>query len=896
MATPQVVPPAAGLAQTSSPDIASPVKASATEKRAASLRVRRPPKRLLSPPAPAPSRTTTTRARATPSSASPQLATAAHSPTPSPTPTPIPAKERSAKASPSKSATAAAARATAAAASAASPPSRLATVATANANAAASGSKAKSAAAAAQSGSLKGQAPPSSDPAEQHEVEATGVGKRKRKPSTMIRPPATITTAPQPSAATIAARAKAYQLPGEHASSAAPAPASSPPASALLAAKPKIKVRHSTGSTDSTTPRNTASALAPYSSSSGYESDGGKMPLSHSQPDGDIEREATSFADFDAIEAPPLIFQRSGKVAFRRPLGLGRSAARTCASGTHSVSAARSTSQSHPRKRNAYVSPRKVGHHRTKSLPSLASGPAVVVPSLKRSSADVEADRYAASSALSLDAGAYEDGEDEDDEEEEDDDEEEDFHRAMLDGDFDALDEWPSTRSSSDVDTPATTPRSPQSACEPLTAEAQRPIKKEDTPSTSEPGSDAAQDVCDAVFSHALAPSSRRVKSHAGLLTLSLPYDEASSTSASSHSPMADLRRDAFSPSPFATPTSRREARRSHVLSSLEQGEANVAGLTRAISVTPRGEEDQRSTSPPMSPTHAFLSLAAVSKGTGLPGTTSMVSSPFLAAVRRSALSRAGSPDTVPAFSLPAAVHAGNELTAHASGDATLTADKDLGTDAFSTASLDSPLAASEGRYSREQSSLASSDGLEEDNSSPITVYSPAPDMSTECEADDPVFGLPEAMGLDDIDVAYGGSGQAPSVLLPALGKNNIELFDDGEQQASDVTAEEVTTASMPRSAKGGAKRKVASKEDPEDRDRDGERTSPSPRQRRCVTRTGIDVPTKIATPTRATARSPTMVRGSLPSAEGKRTTRTQATASSPTAARSTRKRSTATK
>lgn len=124
-------------------------------------------------------------------------------------------------------------------------------------------------------------------------------------------------------------------------------------------------------------------------------------------------------------------------------------------------------------------------------------------------------------------------------------DDEDDFHVAMLDGgDFDGSDtdlrtaDTPSikdggraSKSSDDSDTdytPATTPQSPRSTCD---GPEQRSNAEQDD-------NDSKAGVRDAVFSHALETSSRRPHTHAGALTLSLPFDEA--MQANEDDPVAD--------------------------------------------------------------------------------------------------------------------------------------------------------------------------------------------------------------------------------------------------------------------------------------------------------------------------------------------------------------------
>ena len=126
---------------------------------------------------------------------------------------------------------------------------------------------------------------------------------------------------------------------------------------------------------------------------------------------------------------------------------------------------------------------------------------------------------------------------------------EDDFHQAMLDCDFDIFDSqkieetsssWPSSarRSAEAEDTPATTPRSPQSGCDLPTPGSPRYRKDEASVSTSNAISSSSStdkkesgssfgSCHDAVFAHALPTTlvgADRPYQHAGSLTLSLPY------------------------------------------------------------------------------------------------------------------------------------------------------------------------------------------------------------------------------------------------------------------------------------------------------------------------------------------------------------------------------------
>lgn len=113
---------------------------------------------------------------------------------------------------------------------------------------------------------------------------------------------------------------------------------------------------------------------------------------------------------------------------------------------------------------------------------------------------------------------------------------EDDFHVAMLKGDdfvethyrtaasLSSKDSHHDSKSGDDSDaedTPATTPRSPQSICE-------LPERRWSTGADEDDKEVVRSAARDAVFAHALESSSHRPHTHAGALTLSLPYQEVS--------------------------------------------------------------------------------------------------------------------------------------------------------------------------------------------------------------------------------------------------------------------------------------------------------------------------------------------------------------------------------
>lgn len=629
---------------------------------------------------------------------------------------------------------------------------------------------------------------------ENSDVAASSSSKRKRKPSTMTRPPETITShvgsssSPPPASA-----AKAPTQPDS--SLTQPAPTSLAAKSTAPATKVRLSLNgvRSTAQTKAKALRDSqanarrksvaASAIKTADEMAGYDSDGGQSAGGAIQlarhRDGQAETEAESEAiaeDDRAIEAPPFIFQHR----HLQPSAIRRGSSGVAAGGMRSSSliAKNLTSSSSSASRKS--------HSRTKSMPSIGGLPGLdCLPPAKRSFVDVHGRGDLHSEAETSDG------------------EEDDFHRAMLDGDFDSFDEWShrpysgsAAGAATDVDTPATTPRSPQSVCEPASVvDADKAMKKSASVESSEsshpisrevevklpPSSSSASALRDEVFSHALPPSSRRVKTHAGLLTLSLPYDEhtptivttQASTSTSHGHGVDSSNKDGASLSHlrFSTPSLERRASRGKVAQVVAQ------------STEARSDEQQRSfrdldtTSPPLSPTHTLLAFSAAPKTSGAlySGTVSMTASPFLSAVSHAPLSTlgltsAGGPSRgtspVPVFNLTAAPH-DDQVDADAPDASPASTHRDLpDVSPFpSRASRTGSSIAEEeeersevGEGNSPQQDLLQHDGFaavarmpeHEEDSGPSSPLDPL---------EEPVFGLPETMDLDDIDAAYGGCG-----------------------------------------------------------------------------------------------------------------------------------------
>ncbi|CAO1631425.1 unnamed protein product [Jaminaea pallidilutea] len=641
---------------------------------------------------------------------------------------------------------------------------------------------------------------------EDAEVAASNSSKRKRKPSTMTRPPETITShvgsssSPPPASA-----AKASTQPDTLTQ---PAPTSLAAKSNAPATKVRLSLNGVRGGGQSKAKalrdsqanvrRKSVAASAIKTATdgmAGYDSDGGQSAgvathlARHRDGQAETEAESEAIAEDDrAIEAPPFIFQHR----HLQPSAMRRGSSGVAAGGMRSSSLiAKNLSSSTSRK----------SHSRTKSMPSIGGLPRLdCLPPAKRSFVDVHGRGDLHSEAETSDG------------------EEDDFHRAMLDGDFDSFDEWSqhpysgsAAGATTDVDTPATTPRSPQSVCEPASlVDADKTMKKsasvessESTHSTSKeveaklpPSSSSASALRDEVFSHALPPSSRRVKTHAGLLTLSLPYDEhtptivttQASTSTSHGHGVDSSNKDGASLSHlrFSTPSLERRASRGRVAQVVAQ------------SAEARSDEQQRSfrdldtTSPPLSPTHTLLAFSAAPKTSGplYSGTVSMTASPFLSAVSHAPLSTlgltsAGGPSRgtspVPVFNLTAAPHDDQADTdaPDASPASTHRDLPDVSPFPSRASRTGSSIAEEEeqrseiGEGNSPQQDVLHDDGFaavararlpeHEEDSGPSSPLDPL---------EEPVFGLPETMDLDDIDAAYGGCGVLHESSLESAGPN----------------------------------------------------------------------------------------------------------------------------
>ncbi|PWN43071.1 hypothetical protein IE81DRAFT_329750 [Ceraceosorus guamensis] len=550
-------------------------------------------------------------------------------------------------------------------------------------------------------------------------AEDLGPGKRKRKPSSMSRPPSTITSPPlqtqQPSIAPAQAptptsisrpvvpriKVRLSNNRGSSELKASASPEASLPDTLRSVSPEKRKLQKSASS--SSILRTSAAASVLDSTSMDYDSDGGGIATRAAllaEPDEEAEDSDTAGGDQVRIRPKPWHHAKHLRVnsaAFSPPSLLAHNAqssawpsrpsihARAATTGAAAVDVATGNGATHNTAR------------RTASLP------------LKRLA-------FAEETARRLNISSEEtDGEDE---------EENDFHKIMLSGgDQDSLEGFTSTfspkwnlskgtGSSGEEDTPATTPRSPQSCVELPMTDSAEPIELETEPSIggdqsdptnrrqdsekAEPVDSSSMSADDSVFVHALPPSSRRAHAHAGTLTLSLPFEEADVSMHSS--PRLNL-----GSSRGSTPLLERRAQK-----------ATHFGLESS---------DAQSSDPMLSPEQALLGLSAPPQA----GSSSATASPFVLPV--------GIPTSPAPLVLPP------------------TKDRLQVEDENGRASPRQALLKAAAAL-RSRSLLRNSDEASWLNES--RSISPHSSLSARMDEDeDDVFGPPEAMGLSELDRAW---------------------------------------------------------------------------------------------------------------------------------------------
>ncbi|PWO01251.1 hypothetical protein FA09DRAFT_7846 [Tilletiopsis washingtonensis] len=551
--------------------------------------------------------------------------------------------------------------------------------------------------------------------------EALGPGKRKRRPSTMTRPPSTITTAPAVSVSTPAPAPGAGATSNERSSSivrikvrpsksVSPLPGSSDPA-APTSAGPSSKVRRVPSSASLRQP------ALPSLDEVADDSDGGiaaSRALLLAEPDDDADDSDAAGPTPERLRAAPSV-RSSALARFTRTLSGGAAIEPLDPPPLLSRSGEmRSDGRGHARSRTLDIS--------MFASSSAASGSSIwgapVMPRLGRMSLP------AASVADDSDG----DGDDEDD-----------FHQAMLDGgDFDVADDfsdagrpgWKKSpyatgTTSDEEDTPATTPRSPQSCAE-LPVELASKASAVEQAKTASPkekttqgAGKEAQDgaaAADSVFVHALPPSSRRPHTHAGSLTLSLPFDEADAPAAG----------DDLAVARGATPLVERKTSKvieSATPASVGASQPSLVGLNLSL------QSDAGDDAGLLSPGHALLGLAAPPRN----GMSSTHGSPF---VHAAVLDRISSPAPL---ALPPSranvAETGRESPRQRLSSAAAAATGGASEDAL--------------RPSRSTSRRDAESWLAE-----MRSISPHSSLSArlEEEEDEDVFGPPEAMCLSDLD------------------------------------------------------------------------------------------------------------------------------------------------
>lgn len=397
------------------------------------------------------------------------------------------------------------------------------------------------------------------------DAEDLGPGKRKRRPSSMQKPPSTLTTVETPSVS--ASSASKSKKKGRSLSPEASAQKSQSPSVAVSQAR--LKGRLSKGKSEAATPLSKKGETAAVAESLHVNGDDSEAELDYSFSSSASKRVRIGDADDSMDLSPPPLLPRDGSARIRMPTHFtqptfirgGRVSVSPEASAKRPVkfgirdfnrpalasdetdadrfrigSVMRANKTSAQRSDIMSSSPVSAGINR---FDNDSGAPLTYVPfrSGVRSAAGFRNMHITPFANQAVD---------EDDEEDEDDDDENDFHQAMLDADFDFLDSqksetaakplWPAARrgTTEDIemdDTPATTPRSPQSGCDLPSPDSPR-CKAEEEPTQSIADDKVSLFLAgrDSVFVHALPTTqvgADKPHQHAGSLTLSLPYSPA---------------------------------------------------------------------------------------------------------------------------------------------------------------------------------------------------------------------------------------------------------------------------------------------------------------------------------------------------------------------------------
>ncbi|SPO20843.1 uncharacterized protein UTRI_00320 [Ustilago trichophora] len=388
--------------------------------------------------------------------------------------------------------------------------------------------------------------------------EDLGPGKRKRRPSSMYKPPSTLTTVETPSSASALSASKSKKK-GRSLSPEASAQKGQSPTVAV--AQARLKSRLSKGKSEAATP---LSKKGEHLAGNGDDSEA-ELDISFSSASKRVRiSDATDSMDL----SPPPLLPRDGSARIRMPMHFtqptfirgGRVSVSPEASAKRPVKfgirefdrpALQSDETDVERFRIGNIMrPTKAASVHRADIMSSSPVSAGITKFDTDSGAPltyVPFRRGAARSATgfhnmhSTPFAAQTVDEDDDDEEEDD---ENDFHQAMLDADFDFFDSqksdsnaakplWSASRrgTTEEVemdDTPATTPRSPQSGCDLPSPDSPRCKTEEQvTLLGTEDKVSSFSAGRDSVFVHALPTTqvgADKPHQHAGSLTLSLPY------------------------------------------------------------------------------------------------------------------------------------------------------------------------------------------------------------------------------------------------------------------------------------------------------------------------------------------------------------------------------------
>ncbi|GAC95638.1 hypothetical protein PHSY_003214 [Pseudozyma hubeiensis SY62] len=388
------------------------------------------------------------------------------------------------------------------------------------------------------------------------DAEDLGPGKRKRRPSSMYRPPSTLTTVETPAAPSVLSASKSKKK-GRSISPEASAHKSQSPSLAVAQAKHKSRLSKSSRFEAGTPLSRKGDADAFSVLSASHRGDG-------DDSDADVEAGARTVSKrvrigdvHDSLDlSPPPLLPRDGSARMQLPMHYsqptfirgGRVSVSPEASAKRPVILPAHKRETQPSWKHADIitssSPVSAG---LAKFEGDAGAPLTYVP-LRDGVRGMLGFRDLHAATLTKRASTDEQEADDIEQDEDEEDDENDFHQAMLDADFDFFDSQPSDPSSAKSlwpasrrgtteeaemdDTPATTPRSPLSGCDLPSPDSPRCKTEEEDVAMSSVEDKAASFRMgrDSVFAHALPTTqvgADKPHRHAGSLTLSLPYDPA---------------------------------------------------------------------------------------------------------------------------------------------------------------------------------------------------------------------------------------------------------------------------------------------------------------------------------------------------------------------------------